>query len=107
MVCCRPSRATFEQIEQEADRLQRLVNDLQELSRVEAGAYELDRQPVSMDDLVQSAVKRVSPQFEQKGVSLISDLASNLPILQGDPDRLLQVLINLLSNACQYTLRWW
>jgi signal transduction histidine kinase len=96
-------RATFEQIEQEADRLQRLVNDLQELSRVEAGAYELDRQPVSIEDLVQSAVKRVSPQFQQKGVSLTSDLALRLPDLLGDPDRLLQVLINLLSNACQYT----
>ena len=87
----------------EADRLQRLVNDLQELSRVEAGAFNLDRQALAVADLVKAAVASVSPQFQQKGVSLTSDLADHLPEVQGDPDRLLQVLINLLSNACQYT----
>lgn len=96
--------ATFLQIEQEADRLQRLVNDLQELSRVEAGSYDLNRQPIAIDRLVQSALERVRSQFQQKGVALTPALpSSGLPLLQGDPDRLLQVLINLLSNACQYT----
>ena len=95
--------ATFAQIEMEADRLQRLVNDLQELSRVEAGAFNLDRQALAVADLVKAAVASVSPQFQQKGVSLTSDLPDHLPGVQGDPDRLLQVLINLLSNACQYT----
>jgi histidine kinase len=95
--------ATFEQIEQEADRLQRLVNDLQELSRVEAGAYELELQPIAIETLVQTAVRRMESQFQRKGISLSVSLAPDLPASQGDPDRLLQVLINLLSNACQYT----
>ncbi len=95
--------ATFEQIEQEADRLQRLVNDLQELSRVEAGAYELRRQSIQIADLLQSAAENVDTQFQQKGVALIQQVPPDLPVIHGDLDRLLQVLINLLSNACQYT----
>lgn len=94
--------ATFEQIEQEADRLQRLVNDLQELSRVEAGAYELDRHPMSVEDLVQIALQRIEQQVRTKNISLTSHLSPGLPSIQGDQDRLLQVLLNLLSNACQY-----
>lgn len=95
--------ATFEQIEQEADRLQRLVNDLQELSRVEAGAYELDRHPISIESLVQTAIRRIERQFQEKNISLTSSVPPKLPLVQGDQDRLLQVLLNLLSNACQYT----
>ena len=95
--------ATFIQIEQEADRLQRLVNDLQELSRVEARAYELNRAPILLSELAQAAVERVSPQFQQKGVALRLSLPPDVPAVPADPDRLLQVLINLLSNACQYT----
>ena len=95
--------ATFQQIEQETDRLQRLVNDLQELSRVEAGAYELDRHPLSIADLVKTATRRIERQFQAKNVSLKILLAPDVPLVQGDADRLLQVLLNLLSNACQYT----
>jgi len=96
-------RATFEQIEQEADRLQRLVNDLQELSRVEAGAYELDRQSISVETLVQTAIQSIERQFQQKSISLTTHLSPDHPSIQGDQDRLLQVLMNLLNNAYQYT----
>jgi histidine kinase len=95
--------ATFEQIEQEADRLQSLVNDLQELSRVEAGAYDLDRRSISVEALLQTAMQRIKRQFQQKNILLTSHLSPNLPSIQGDQDRLLQVLMNLLSNAYQYT----
>ncbi len=95
--------ATFAQIEQEADRLQRLVNDLQELSRVEAGAYELDRRPLALNDLAQTAMQRLERQFRQKNIALHAGFAPDLPPVQGDEDRLLQVLLNLLNNACQYT----
>jgi len=94
---------TFEQVEQEADRLQRLARDLQELSRVEAGAYKLEMQPIHLPELLQTAVERVQTQFMLKEVQLISQFSPELPSVQADPDRLLQVLINLLSNAFQYT----
>lgn len=95
--------ATFQQIEQEADRLQRLVNDLQELSRVEGGAYELNRRLLSVEALAQAAVGRMRTQFQQKGVALGVEVEPGLPPIQGDEDRLLQVLLNLLDNACRYT----
>jgi histidine kinase len=95
--------ATFAQIEQEADRLQRLVNDLQELSQVEAGAYHLERNRLSVETLVQAAVQRLERQFQQKQITLTAHVSPNLPAIQGDQDRLLQVLLNLLNNAGQYT----
>ena len=61
------SAETFEQVHREADRLGRLVDDLQELSRVEAGAFSLDVHPVHLPDLVQTTVKRLSPAYEKIG----------------------------------------
>ncbi len=94
---------TFQQIHQEADRLARLVDDLQELSRVEAGAYPLDLKPVRASDLVESTLRRLSRQFDEKGVTLSTDLPSDLPAVRADEDRIGQVLINLVGNALQYT----
>jgi signal transduction histidine kinase len=94
---------TFNQIHNEADRLARLVDDLQELSRVEAKAYSLDIRSVAISDLVQTTVKRLSPQATAKRITLHSSLPANLPPLQADEDRITQVLVNLVANAIQYT----
>ncbi len=94
---------TFEQIYQEADRLQRLVNDLQELSRVEAGAFKLDLQPLLLADIVKTTTIRLERQYAEKGVRLAIDLPADLPEVQADADRLSQVLFNLVGNALQYT----
>ncbi|MEW5873337.1 MAG: ATP-binding protein [Chloroflexota bacterium] len=98
-----PDPETFQQIHGEAQRMQRLVEDLQELSRVEAGAYELQRQPLSISSLAQTAVQRLERSFTEKGVSLQTDLPANLPPVTSDAGRLEQVLLNLLGNALQYT----
>jgi len=95
--------ATYQQVYREADRLQRLVSDLQELSRVEAHAYELHARPVDAGSLIQGVVARLLPQFNEKGVSLHVNAALDLPPLMADDDRLTQVLTNLLGNALQYT----
>ncbi|MEW5961104.1 MAG: ATP-binding protein [Chloroflexota bacterium] len=94
---------TYQQVYREADRLQRLVNDLQELSRVEAGAFELERRPLALADLVRQIAARLRPQFEEKGVCLALDLPDNLPPVLADEDRISQVLLNLVGNALQYT----
>ena len=62
---------TYQQIHSEADRLNRLVDDLQELSRVEARAYQLDVRPVDVLSIVQTVSKRLAPQFESKRLSQI------------------------------------
>lgn len=94
---------TYHQIYREADRLQRLVDDLLELSRVEARAYELTRQPLAVADLFKTAIQRLGRAYTDKGVDLRVEPLPNLPQFQGDPDRLGQVLINLLANALQHT----
>lgn len=94
---------TYQQVYREADRLQRLVNDLQELSRVEAGAFELDRQPLALTELIQHTAARLEPQFEEKAVTLNLDLSPNLPPVLADEDRMSQILLNLIGNALQYT----
>jgi len=94
---------TLAQIQREAERLSRLVDDLQELSRVEAKNYPLDFRPVDVSALVATAVKRLLPQAEAKRIGLRSDLPADLPPLLADEYRLEQVLVILLSNAIQYT----
>jgi len=94
---------TYQQIHTEADRLNRLVDDLQELSRVEAGSYHLDIKPVDVSALLQTVAKRLALQFESKRISLELELAPDLPRVQADEDRAVQVLTNLVGNALQYT----
>jgi histidine kinase len=95
--------ATYQQVYHEADRLGRLVNDLQELSRVESGAFSLERQPIRVGTLVREVAVRMRPQYDDKGVSLQVDCPADLPAVPADADRLTQVLTNLLGNALQYT----
>ncbi len=95
--------ATFQQVYREADRLQRLVHDLQELSRVEAGAYELNLHATAPGRLAGEVVDRLGRQFEEKGVALETDVPSDLPPVRVDEDRIGQVLLNLVGNALQYT----
>jgi histidine kinase len=98
-----PSEETYQQIYQEADRLQRLVDDLQELSRVEAKAYELHLKQASVAGLIDTAIARLKWQYEEKGVLIEVELPADLPSVQVDEDRIIQMLINLLGNALQYT----
>ncbi|NPV76022.1 MAG: HAMP domain-containing protein [Anaerolineae bacterium] len=94
---------TYQLIYQEADRLQRIVLDLEELSRVEAGVYELKLESVAMPQLIESVVKKLGWQYEEKGVNMEIRLPGNLPSVRVDQDRIGQVLINLMGNALQYT----
>ncbi len=97
------SAETFQQIHAEADRLNRLVDDLQELSRVEAPSLELRRQPVDISSLMYTVMKRLTPQAESKHISLELEPTAGLPRVLADEDRAAQVLINLIGNALQYT----
>jgi signal transduction histidine kinase len=94
---------TYQQIHAEADRLNHLVDDLQELSRVEAHAYPLDCRAVDVASLVSSAVRRIAVQAQSKNIALVMDAGTDLAPVQVDPDRILQVLTNLIGNAIQYS----
>ncbi len=94
---------TYQAMEREAGRMQRLVADLQELSRVEAGAYELEKKWLSIQSVLESTLHRLNKQYDEKQVAIQIDAADHLPQIQADEIRLEQVLINLVGNALQYT----
>lgn len=97
------TKETYQEIHVEADRLNRLVDDLQELSRVESRAYSLDVKSVDVSSLVQTVIKRLANQAESKHIGLNVQVPPHLPQVSADEDRALQVLTNLTGNALQYT----
>jgi signal transduction histidine kinase len=94
---------TYLQIHQEADRLARLVDDLQELSRVEAGAYALQMLPVRLAPIIETTLKRFSIPAREKNITFHLAVPGDLPAVTADEARLAQVLTNLVGNALQYT----
>lgn len=98
-----PTAETFEQIHREATRLQRLVSDLQELSRIEASADPLKFERIDLSHLIHTITQRLHSQFEEKGVNLEVIIPESLARVHADEDRINQVLVNLVGNALQYT----
>jgi len=88
-------------INKDAQRLTRLINDMLDLSRMEAGRMSLDRQPTDLNAIVSETVERVRPNAPEHQITL--ELDPSLPPLSGDRDRLTQVVANLLSNAVKYS----
>jgi len=84
-------------------RLERLVNDLQELSQAEAGSLSIKLQPMKLRPLLEALVHRFSEQLLEEGPSFRLELPPSLPDVLADPDRVEQVLVNLLGNAIRYT----
>jgi len=83
-----------------------IIDDLLDISKIEAGKLELARVPLSPSAIVEGAVAIVRPGAAAKGLELDSELAADLPAwIEGDPARLRQVLLNLLSNAIKFTER--
>ncbi|NJN64538.1 MAG: PAS domain-containing protein [Acidobacteria bacterium] len=83
-------------------RLARLVDNLLESTRIEAGELSLRRHPVAIDTIVEEAVGLTAPLIEQRSQRLDVDLPYPLPELSGDGLRLVQVLVNLLANANKF-----
>jgi signal transduction histidine kinase len=98
-----PSETTWALIHDEVGRLKRLVNDLQELSRAEAKQLALHPRPIAPAELIERARSRLAPQYAEKGVALIAEAPAELPLVEVDADRVLQVLVNLLGNALRAT----
>lgn len=91
-------------IRNNADRLTALINDLLDISRIESGRVKLDLQPLQIQDVVQNIVESLGNQIKEKGLVLRVEVPEHLSPVQGDRDRLTQVLTNLVSNAQRYTL---
>jgi two-component system OmpR family sensor kinase len=89
----------------EARRLERLVGDLLELAKLEAGAFSLNCIPVSLPEVVTDAVQAFEPAAERLGLSLQVETTEGAPgICDADPDRLTQVVCNMVENALKYAV---
>ncbi len=87
----------------ETTLLNRLIEDLRLLSLAETNQLKLVRQPIDINYLIAQIVERSQPQANLKEINLRHQLQHGLPALQMDPDRIVQILSNLINNAMRYT----
>jgi PAS domain S-box-containing protein len=93
----------LEFIRQSAQQMESLVNDLLDVKRLEAGKVSLQRQEVSVRDVVHQVMDVFQPIADGCSVALVAECDKALPRVSGDPQRLVQVLSNLVSNAIKFT----
>lgn len=98
-----PTPAVYQRLTKEIRRLERLINDLQELSKAEAGYLPIKVEPVNLRPLLESLVEKFADQLLEDGPQLRLDCPEQLPSVLADIDRVEQVLVNLLGNALTYT----
>lgn len=87
----------------EGERLTKLIDDVLDLAKIEAGKLEWHMEAVTVADILDRATAATASLLEQKGLTLIKEVAPGLPAVTGDRDRLIQVVINLISNAVKFT----
>lgn len=87
----------------QSDRLNLIIEDLLELSKIESGRVLLKEEPVDLRPIIDRALATIKPIADKNGHRLVLSIDDNLPPVPGDEGRLLQVLTNLLDNAVKYT----
>jgi len=80
-----------------------MINDVLDLSKIEAGQIALEMQPILVADIIRQVCTEIVPQIEQKGLTLEIQIAPNLPPIKADPQRLRQAMANLIGNAVKFT----
>lgn len=97
-------RQLAETVAQSGRALLHIINDILDISKLEAGKLQLENIPFDIGHLTEEAVGLFAAKAQNKGLELILDISSPMPpILHGDPGRLRQILVNLLSNAIKFT----
>ncbi len=87
----------------EGERLTSLIDDVLDLAKMEAGKITWNVQQLSITEIIDRATSAISSLLEQKNLQLITAIDEGLPEISGDRDRLIQVVINLISNAWKFT----
>jgi len=86
-----------------AHHLLNLINDVLDISKIEAGQLEIAFEPFDMREAIEEVVRTVSPQVEKKGLTLVADVTSEVGQIVSDRRRVEQILINLANNAIKFT----
>jgi signal transduction histidine kinase/DNA-binding response OmpR family regulator len=87
----------------EGERLTKLIDDVLDLAKIEAGKFTWNMSKVSIADVIERAIAATASLFEAKKLRLVRDIEPGIPEINGDQDRLIQVVINLISNAVKFT----
>ena len=95
----------IEIIVSEGSRLTKLINEVLDIAKIEAGQMQWNMDDLAITEVIDRAFAATSALFEQKGLLLVREIASDMPNVYGDRDRLIQVVINLISNAVKFTER--
>ncbi|MFZ1858398.1 MAG: response regulator, partial [Chitinophagaceae bacterium] len=80
-----------------------LINDVLDLAKIEAGKMEWNQENVSMPEVAERAIAATTSLFDQKALKLVKEIDTHLPEITGDKDKLIQVIINLISNSVKFT----
>lgn len=87
----------------QSKRLAALINDLLDVSRIEAGRIEMKQEHVQIDRIAKRRIEELRPQADEKAISLFLEAQSNLPRMIADADRIGQIFVNLIGNAIKFT----
>ena len=98
-------RNNLDKIDLSAKHLLSLINDVLDMSRIESGKLKIEERPFSLSHAVSNIENLMRPQFEEKGIEFVISCELSHAYLEGDDQKLSQVIINLLSNACKFTSR--
>jgi signal transduction histidine kinase len=90
-------------INEETDRLTRLINDLLDLQKISAGKFKWKLEEIRLDQVVRNTVQTFSGAGAARNVQLVSQVDPGLPVVLGDNDKIVQLVANLLSNAIKFT----
>jgi len=98
-------RQTFylSRVKHNIERLTRMINDLLDLSRIEAGHVELQTTSIDIGSIVREVVELLHPMAEKKSLTLATNIIDPIPLIQGDRDKLIQIFTNLTNNALKFT----
>ena len=89
-------------IVKESERLTRLINQVLDLAKIESGSAEWHNTEVKLKEIIEESITATSQLFKERGIRVVAELEPDVPTLFADRDRLVQVMLNLLSNAAKF-----
>ncbi|ACS79179.1 ATP-binding protein [Maridesulfovibrio salexigens] len=112
-VCNAPDKKTERAINQvkdnigiivsEGQRLTELINDVLDIAKMESGKIDWKNVPIDISEVIETSVQTTTPLWKPQDLQMVVDVEENIPTIHGDRDRVMQVLVNLISNAVKFT----
>ncbi|TIH15283.1 response regulator [Marinifilum sp. JC120] len=112
-ICKAPDKKTQRAINQvqdnigiivsEGQRLTELINDVLDIAKMESGKVDWKKVPIEISEVIETSVQTTTPLWKTQDLEMVLDIDENIPTMFGDRDRVMQVLVNLISNAVKFT----